>query len=50
MKIVFWLSLAGILYTYAGYPIVMWILAPVATAALEDGLNQPKRECRTRRA
>ena len=29
MKILFWLSLAGILYTYVGYPIVMWMLARV---------------------
>ncbi|MGD0295017.1 MAG: glycosyltransferase family 2 protein [Terracidiphilus sp.] len=27
MRIVFWLSLAGILYTYAGYPVVMWMLS-----------------------
>ena len=27
MKIVFWLSLASILYTYAGYPVIMWMLA-----------------------
>ena len=27
MKIVFWLSLIGILYTYAGYPAAMWMLA-----------------------
>ncbi|MGA2351495.1 MAG: glycosyltransferase family 2 protein [Terracidiphilus sp.] len=27
MKIVFWLSLIGILYTYLGYPAVMWVLA-----------------------
>ncbi len=27
MRIIFWLSLAGILYTYAGYPVVMWVLA-----------------------
>jgi len=27
VKIVFWLSLIGILYTYAGYPAVMWMLA-----------------------
>jgi cellulose synthase/poly-beta-1,6-N-acetylglucosamine synthase-like glycosyltransferase len=27
MKIVFWLSLIGILYTYAGYPVAMWIFA-----------------------
>lgn len=27
MKIIFWLSLTGILYTYVGYPVVMWILA-----------------------
>lgn len=29
MKIVFWLSLIGILYTYVGYPAIMWILASV---------------------
>jgi cellulose synthase/poly-beta-1,6-N-acetylglucosamine synthase-like glycosyltransferase len=27
VRIIFWLSLAGILYTYAGYPAVMWVLA-----------------------
>ena len=27
MKIIFWLSLFGILYTYAGYPLAMWLLA-----------------------
>ena len=27
MRIIFWLSLAGILYTYAGYPIVIWMLS-----------------------
>jgi glycosyltransferase involved in cell wall biosynthesis len=27
VKIIFWLSLIGILYTYAGYPCAMWILA-----------------------
>ena len=27
MRIVFWLSLIGILYTYAGYPAIMWMLA-----------------------
>jgi cellulose synthase/poly-beta-1,6-N-acetylglucosamine synthase-like glycosyltransferase len=27
VKIVFWLSLAGILYTYCGYPLIMWVLA-----------------------
>ena len=27
MKTIFWLSLAGILYTYAGYPIAMWLVA-----------------------
>jgi hypothetical protein len=25
--LVFWLSLSGILYTYAGYPLAMWVLA-----------------------
>lgn len=27
MKFIFWISLAGILYTYLGYPIWMWMLA-----------------------
>jgi cellulose synthase/poly-beta-1,6-N-acetylglucosamine synthase-like glycosyltransferase len=27
VRIIFWLSLAGILYTYAGYPVVMWMLS-----------------------
>lgn len=27
MKIVFWLSMFGILYTYAGYPAIVWMLA-----------------------
>jgi cellulose synthase/poly-beta-1,6-N-acetylglucosamine synthase-like glycosyltransferase len=27
VRIIFWLSIAGIFYTYAGYPIVMWILS-----------------------
>jgi len=27
VRIIFWLSMAGILYTYAGYPAVMWMLA-----------------------
>ena len=31
MKIVFLLSLAGILYTYLGYPIAVWALAQVCT-------------------
>lgn len=27
MKLVFWLSLTGILYTYIGYPAILWMLA-----------------------
>ena len=27
MKVIFWLSLLGILYTYVGYPLAMWMLA-----------------------
>ena len=27
MRIIFWMSLAGILYSYAGYPAAMWILS-----------------------
>ncbi|HEX5283186.1 MAG TPA: glycosyltransferase [Bryocella sp.] len=29
MKLVFWLSLTGILYTYIGYPLILWVLARV---------------------
>ena len=36
MKILFWLSLAGILYTYVGYPIVMWMLARVRPRVAVD--------------
>ncbi len=31
MRIVFWLSLAGIVYTYLGYPLAMWALARLRT-------------------
>jgi cellulose synthase/poly-beta-1,6-N-acetylglucosamine synthase-like glycosyltransferase len=27
VRLIFWLSLAGLLYTYAGYPAVVWLLA-----------------------
>lgn len=27
MRVVFWLSMAGGFYTYAGYPLIMWMLA-----------------------
>ena len=27
MKIIFWLSLMGVFYTYLGYPVIMWMLA-----------------------
>jgi cellulose synthase/poly-beta-1,6-N-acetylglucosamine synthase-like glycosyltransferase len=27
VKIVFWVSLLGILYTYVGYPVAMWMLS-----------------------
>jgi cellulose synthase/poly-beta-1,6-N-acetylglucosamine synthase-like glycosyltransferase len=27
VRIIFWLSMAGILYTYAGYPVAMWMLS-----------------------
>lgn len=27
MRIVFWLSMIGILYTYLGYPVLMWVVA-----------------------
>ena len=27
MRIIFWLSMAGVFYTYAGYPAIIWMLA-----------------------
>ena len=44
MKIVFWLSLIGILYTYIGYPVAMWVLArlrprPWKTAPITPGVS-----------
>ena len=44
MKIIFWLSLSGILYTYACYPVAMWILArlrprPWKTAAITPSVS-----------
>lgn len=29
MKLVFWLSLSGIFYTYLGYPLILWLLARI---------------------
>jgi len=44
VKIVFWLSLIGILYTYIGYPVAMWVLArlrprPWKTAPITPGVS-----------
>ena len=44
MRLVFWLSLAGVLYTYLGYPVLIWMLARVrprewATAAIEPTVS-----------
>ena len=29
MKIILWLSLTGVFYTYVGYPVMMWLLARI---------------------
>lgn len=44
MKWIFWLSAAGIAYTYAGYPLWLWILArcrpwPVRRGAIEPRIS-----------
>ena len=41
MKIVFLLSLAGVLYTYAGYPLVMWLLARLRALPREIATIKP---------
>lgn len=44
MKIIFWLSLIGVLYTYLGYPVVVWMLArlrprPWKTASITPSVS-----------
>ena len=44
MKILFWLSLIGVLYTYAGYPAVIWLLAclrprPIKSARITPSVS-----------
>ena len=41
MRIVFWFSLAGILYTYVGYPVVMWMLARIRPRPWKTGPIHP---------
>jgi glycosyltransferase involved in cell wall biosynthesis len=41
VRIVFWLSLAGILYTYVGYPVVMWMLARIRPRPWKTGPIHP---------
>jgi len=41
MKIVFWLSLAGIVYTYVGYPAIMWLLSRLRPAPWKPALFTP---------
>lgn len=41
MKIVFLLSLAGILYTYLGYPLVIWVLARLRARPREIAAIRP---------
>jgi cellulose synthase/poly-beta-1,6-N-acetylglucosamine synthase-like glycosyltransferase len=44
VKILFWLSLIGVLYTYAGYPVLIWLLArlrpwPVKSARITPSVS-----------
>lgn len=41
MRILFWVSLIGILYTYAGYPIAIWLLAKLRPNPWKSGPIQP---------
>ena len=41
MRIVFWLSLVGILYTYFGYPIAAWMLAKLRPRPWKTGPITP---------
>jgi cellulose synthase/poly-beta-1,6-N-acetylglucosamine synthase-like glycosyltransferase len=41
VKIVFWLSLAGIVYAYAGYPVVIWLLARLSPRAWKSAPLSP---------
>ena len=41
MKLVFWLSLAGILYTYFGYPALVWVLARLRPRPWASGPISP---------
>jgi cellulose synthase/poly-beta-1,6-N-acetylglucosamine synthase-like glycosyltransferase len=41
VKIVFWLSLIGVLYTYAGYPLLMWALARLRPQPWKTGPITP---------
>jgi poly-beta-1,6-N-acetyl-D-glucosamine synthase len=41
VRIVFWLSLIGILYTYAGYPVAIWLLAKLWPKRWESKPIQP---------
>jgi glycosyltransferase involved in cell wall biosynthesis len=41
VKIIFWLSVGGIFYAYAGYPIAMWALARLRPQAWKAGSISP---------
>lgn len=41
MKLVFWLSVAGIFYTYAGYPLIIRCLARIFPRPIETGKVTP---------
>jgi len=41
VKLVFWLSLAGILYTYFGYPALVWVLARLRPRPWASGPISP---------
>ena len=41
VKTIFWLSLIGILYTYVGYPVMMWMLARLRPRPWKSGPITP---------
>jgi glycosyltransferase involved in cell wall biosynthesis len=45
LRIIFWLSLVGVLYSYAGYPILMWALARLRPKPWKNASIRPSVSC-----
>ncbi len=41
MQALFWVSMAVLVYTYFGYPLLLWVLAKLRPRPLKNGLYQP---------